>query len=565
MTVLTALGHAVLHLAWQAPLIASTLVLVLALLRRRPARWRYRASWVALLLVPLAFGSTWMTAWSGWTLSNVSVPVAGGSLTSASVGPVTPPAWLPTDLSALRQDIVAADRLPLVAWLGRSGLGSAKAIMDRIAPWAAGFWLLAAAAGFGLLIRRVAWVVSLVRRSREPGSQVLLARFGRLAEARGLGGRAVLRSSGGVVVPCVVGPWRPYVLLPAGLEDEMPTEQVDALMAHELEHARRGDLGQALLQAFVQALFAAYPAVHGLAARLRMACEEACDDAVAGAFDPRSYARALLELSTRGSQRAVFGSASTHGDLLRRVRRLLGQPVGIEGRAWRQAALASLVALVVGAGLVAVAATPIPTTWVPRPTHHGAVWLWLTASGAVEVGAASGEVVFIEPGGSMHLSELSTEEIRSWSVQSSDEGMDWRYTFDGEIRPMDEDVQTHLARTLTLLSGHGRPMGRMAEPTPGYGHSQSGSLGGRHISIVYVSLEEPWRFDRLHWSLLQQIGDPAAREQSPPDYESLRLSVQKALVIAHQVASHGGITEAELQAFLEEVEQRLLAFEESER
>lgn len=466
----------------------------------------------------------------------------------------------------MRQEVAfTSDRLRLVEWFGHAGVGSAKAVLDQIAPWAAGFWMLAAFAGFGLLNRRMAWAASLVRRSQGPGSQALQERFGRLAEARGLGDRAVLRSSDEVAVPCVVGTRRPHVLLPAGLEDELLPEQLDALMAHELEHARRGDLSVALFQALLQALFTPYPSVHGLAARLRMACEEACDEAVAGDFDPRGYARALLALSNRGKERRVFGAASTHGVLLQRVWRLLGWPLKDEVRVWRRATAVSLIAMLVGAGLLAVAATPVPTAWVPRPTSQDAVWLWLTVRGATMVDAATVEGVSIEPGGSLHLSELRAAGVRSWSAWSSEHGMTWIYTVDGDEHPMDEEVHAHLAGVMRQVFGSSMTLAQLAQPHSGFGHSWSGDLDGRYISIVRVGIEEPWQSESLFAGLLRSIADPHMREQFPRTYRPLQQSVQNALVVAHQLASHGSITEAELRAFLEEVEQRLLAFEEADR
>ena len=97
-----------------------------------------------------------------------------------------------------------------------------------------------------------------------------------------------------VAVPMVSGHARPSILIPR-VASEWPAAQIHAALDHELAHLRRGDLHTGLLALVVRAVYWFHPLVWMLAARLREAQEEACDDLVLEAgFAPADYAGALL-------------------------------------------------------------------------------------------------------------------------------------------------------------------------------------------------------------------------------------------------------------------------------
>jgi beta-lactamase regulating signal transducer with metallopeptidase domain len=99
-------------------------------------------------------------------------------------------------------------------------------------------------------------------------------------------------------IPPALWPGPPCeILIPADLWEGLDRDQKDALLAHELAHARRGDHWVRPLELIATAITWWYPLTWWARGRLR-ASEEACCDALvlrAGAAHERAYAGALIE------------------------------------------------------------------------------------------------------------------------------------------------------------------------------------------------------------------------------------------------------------------------------
>jgi GWxTD domain-containing protein len=155
-------------------------------------------------------------------------------------------------------------------------------------------------------------------------------------------------------VPMVLGQLRPVILMPLGLLAGLPTDQIEALLLHELAHIRRGDYLFNLLQRSVECLLFYHPAVWWISRVMRAERENCCDDIVVAttgkAGDYAEALAALEQLRGRGQEPAV---AAAGGNLLKRIRRLL-YPQGMSS-SWTPL----LVALILMAtAVVALAAWP---------------------------------------------------------------------------------------------------------------------------------------------------------------------------------------------------------------
>jgi bla regulator protein BlaR1 len=159
------------------------------------------------------------------------------------------------------------------------------------------------------------------------------------------------------VTPITVGWIRPAVVLPVSWA-EWPQARLDAILAHECEHARRRDPLFQWIALLNRALFWFHPLAWWLERRLSGLAEEACDSAVlAQGHDPRDYSETLLDLA-RSVERAgtrvdALGMAMPGTFLPARIRRMLsGPPAPSTSRArlaWT-GALCSLAAAVLAAG-----------------------------------------------------------------------------------------------------------------------------------------------------------------------------------------------------------------------
>jgi beta-lactamase regulating signal transducer with metallopeptidase domain len=142
-------------------------------------------------------------------------------------------------------------------------------------------------------------------------------------------------------VPAVIGMFRPVIVIPFAMLNEMSIDHAEAILAHELAHIRRCDYAVNLLQIAIETIFFYHPAVWWISSQIRRERENCCDDIAAGVCGRVTCASALVALESRRALRAV--PAASGGSLLRRVRRILGEPQTRGG--WMASLLVAVIAV----------------------------------------------------------------------------------------------------------------------------------------------------------------------------------------------------------------------------
>lgn len=334
---MNALGAALLHFLWEAGVVAAVVALMQARQPAAPPARRYARYCVALLALPLVFVATlvWMHAGggTGWAAAALAH-------------------WARPQL------------LPYIAGL-----------------WALGVTLMGVRAlGGWMWLRRARREATRQLDGCVPQSWQQVLR--RLQAAMRVAGTVGLGVSRRVLGPCVLGWWRPLILVPASALTGWDGAQLEALLAHELAHIARRDYLVNVAQRAVEALFFYHPAVWWLSTQVTQEREHCCDDAaIAVCGDRVRYARALVEAAAASLQptpRRELACAAHDGELRPRVLRILGLPVpSAPLRLW--AALTLMLALLgAGAWLHAPqpprALTPAPaaTATLPLPPHSWA-------------------------------------------------------------------------------------------------------------------------------------------------------------------------------------------------
>jgi beta-lactamase regulating signal transducer with metallopeptidase domain/Leucine-rich repeat (LRR) protein len=116
----------------------------------------------------------------------------------------------------------------------------------------------------------------------------------------GLFRRPRLFVSAQTATPVTFGLFRPAVALPEGCADGLPSDQLHALLLHEMAHVARHDPWVGLAQRLAAALYWWCPLVHWLNRRLGDVREELCDNYVLGSQgDGASLAEVLVSLAER--------------------------------------------------------------------------------------------------------------------------------------------------------------------------------------------------------------------------------------------------------------------------
>lgn len=132
-----------------------------------------------------------------------------------------------------------------------------------------------------------------------------------------------------VSVPLVIGHFKPLVLMPIGMVNQLSPKEVEAVFAHELAHIRRHDFLLNLVQSILDILYYFNPAVWYISATIRTERENSCDDwAVAMCGNSMTYVNALVQLQERAVNMPQLALSLAGGGkpLLNRVRRILNQP-----------------------------------------------------------------------------------------------------------------------------------------------------------------------------------------------------------------------------------------------
>ncbi len=366
------LGWTLLHSVWQISLLAIVAAIVLRALKNQSAATRYTASVACFGLMAITPLITWTFLEKHVVSEPAVVATAGRMAVDEARAPGTSATDSKQDRSA-KDGVLHGNALPVEAAVETSGRVlvettdpvenaaiPAKAMAEgdplsvppthvavgKQVPVSAvtgnslvtfigqntslivRFWLL------GILICSIRPISSvwagwrLCRHAVTPVSESMEAIVIRLSRRFGLSRSVCVLQSALVKVPMVVGYLRPVILLPGAVVTGLTTDQLEAVLAHELAHVRRHDWLMNSLQVVVETLLFYHPAVWRLSKRIRQERELCCDDmALKQNVDKAVYARMLLMLEELRQEPASPALAATGGDLAQRIRRLLpGEP-----------------------------------------------------------------------------------------------------------------------------------------------------------------------------------------------------------------------------------------------
>ncbi|HEV3041819.1 MAG TPA: M56 family metallopeptidase [Candidatus Angelobacter sp.] len=188
-------------------------------------------------------------------------------------------------------------------------------------------------AGVGLLGVRILLGLYLSRRLLRSSRSIASELWQHFDQVAAGGGEVQLEESHRVRVPLTIGLQRMRVIFPAEWR-AWPPEKLEAVLAHELAHARRRDPLISVIAAVNKCVFWFHPLAWWLERRLASLAEHAADDsALASSQDAQSYARTLLEIasSLQQNRRLIWRSlganeAAMSGPLItQRIRRILDQ------------------------------------------------------------------------------------------------------------------------------------------------------------------------------------------------------------------------------------------------
>jgi len=303
---------------WQSVLVGTVILGTVLLIRRLPAPLRYGLLILALLkfavppmlALPTGVFSCIETSGAQNAETESSKLILGPSRATSAPGSITaaPPG---TDWDAVSG----------LAPSGRSAVNWKELLLliHLLGSVTIALWMVLSARGLRRLCRTAAQVTG----------GPLYTQLAILCDRIGLQRPARLLVAADGSPPTAFGVFRPTILLPATLAQDLASDEVETILAHELAHHRRKDTLCIWLENVLLLVWWFNPVLWMLIRATRKAREDCCDDLVVGMnlADNSTYCGTLLHAASgmagRVQLRTALGFADKFHPLGRRLRRIM--------------------------------------------------------------------------------------------------------------------------------------------------------------------------------------------------------------------------------------------------
>lgn len=148
----------------------------------------------------------------------------------------------------------------------------------------------------------------------------------KIAAQLGINKKVLVYLSDLVKSPMTIGYLKPIILLPVAALNHLSTQQVEAILLHELSHIRRYDYLVNLIISVINTILYFNPFVKQFMQSIEQERENCCDQLVLQfGYDKVSYASALLSLEKMNSRQQVLAIGATGKKyLLSRIEKIVG-------------------------------------------------------------------------------------------------------------------------------------------------------------------------------------------------------------------------------------------------
>jgi beta-lactamase regulating signal transducer with metallopeptidase domain len=315
------IGWTLVHFIWQGTAIAFVVAIVLAFLRNKSSNFRYATAFIALILMAVAPLITYKM---------INIPTASA--------PASPIIVQNQKLVILKEVKVNAQPSinqnspePVKSSFIDKLINETESILPHIVIcWLAGVFILS-------IWHLGGWtqLQKLRKKMVSPVSDEIKSKVAQLSNLLGIQKAVNIFQSILVNAPTVIGHFKPVILLPASALTGLSSEQIDAILAHELAHIKRCDYLINILQTVVEIFGFYHPAVWWVSNKIRQERENCCDDmAVQITGDKFGYAQALTTMeeirflateNTEFTEKNKLAVAASGGNLFERIKRLVGR------------------------------------------------------------------------------------------------------------------------------------------------------------------------------------------------------------------------------------------------
>ena len=192
-------------------------------------------------------------------------------------------------------------------------------------PWIVAFYLLGIV-WFGLrLMLNYSQTIRLKTNGLNELESVWKDHVRNLAHKMGILKNVHIYISHYIGTPVMVGFFKPFILLPLAAINNLSSQQIEAILLHELAHIRRNDYLFNLVQSVIDIVLFFNPFAWWISKNIRKEREKSCDEIVLQLTDPFHYAKALLALEEFGHNKygLVMAAVSKRSQLLHRIKNIM--------------------------------------------------------------------------------------------------------------------------------------------------------------------------------------------------------------------------------------------------
>jgi beta-lactamase regulating signal transducer with metallopeptidase domain len=295
-----ALGWTIIHSFWQASLIALLMSLLHRYSNQKNATFRYGISVVSMILV---FAVSAITFGIYYTSSSVATEgLANLEIGQINLGERTEPS------GTMSWQVICAQNIDTINLIWITGV---LFFMFR--------FILSYA--FTKYLRHSAIFTNV---------HLLEQSLARIKNSLLINKTIEIAESAKIKSPVLLGHFKPIILFPLGIVNMLSTEEVDAIIMHEIAHIKRNDYLTNIFLTIIEIFFYFHPAVWWISANVKAERENCCDDfALSKNINKVVYANALVkleEIKSKGIPSLAIPFSSKKHQLINRIKRIMNMP-----------------------------------------------------------------------------------------------------------------------------------------------------------------------------------------------------------------------------------------------
>ena len=310
-----ALGWTLIHSLWQGAVVALLYGATMLVLKKASSRLRYRLSLIALMIIPVMFLLTFISIYP----EKEAITTSNAETISVITGPV--------DAELIKTYLTEGHPAGFFKDLFYTSI----LYFEKYMPLFVLLWMMGLMVFSIRFLGGLAYTQRLKHHKTYAVSKEWELHLKQISQKMKVSRPVKMVESAIIKMPMVIGFFKPVILMPLGALSNIPADQLEAIISHELAHVLRKDYIINIIQSVIELFFFFHPAVWWISKNIRIEREYKCDDLTLKFYDdPLIYVKALANINEMETNNEFgrFATAFSNGkeQLLDRIQRMINTP-----------------------------------------------------------------------------------------------------------------------------------------------------------------------------------------------------------------------------------------------